>query len=345
MITGYKISCSYNDSEMYDGKYPDICIACGAKLSYGYNPDIKLKRKLDYAATYDLYDVVSQRFKDFCAAHFNQTLSLLPLTKYQDYYYFDVFSLPIMQVNRACVDSDGIEKCKVCNYLPLWGSIQIEPDFKFIHAFYRSDILLAEPGKEHPVVLISKETYDILKKEKFKGIDIVPIKYKLRSEGVDVNEMIIDHSDLEKKGVKSGSKKKKKTSSGIKAQYGDAEPELTLEGLLAYPIWTWALDQEEDLDETWVMPIINTVDVTEDMIDVFILLQNVETGQYAYASYNPDVHSINTVYLHDDDDFFEIDTLDDVKYPFILKSIAKISGNEDVRFEIKSGVVHFRAKV
>jgi hypothetical protein len=328
---------------MYDGKYPDICIACGAKLSYGYNPDMKLKRKLDYAATYDSYYVVSQRFKDFCAVHFIQTLPLLPLTKYPDYYYFDVYSLPILQVNRDSIDSDGQKKCKICNFLPAYGTVQIEPDFKFEHPFYRSDVMLSDPGQEQPDVLISKETYDILKIEKFKGIDIVPLKYRIRPEGVDPNRIITDHSHLEIKEGKSGSKKKKKTYSSVEVQYGDAEPELTIEGLLAYPIWTWALDQEEDLDETWVIPIINTDDVTDDMIDVFILLQNVETGQYAYASYNPDVHSINTVYLHDDDDFFEIDTLDDVQYPFVLRSIPKISGNEDVRFEIRSGVVNFRA--
>lgn len=336
MITGYEISCSYNDSYMYDDKYTDVCHACGAKLSYGYNPDFKLKRKLDFSCTYDFYITVSQRFKDFCSSHFDQVMTFLPLSKYPDYYYFDVFSLPTLKVNRDCIRSNGYKRCKVCNYLTAYGTVQIEPDFKFEYTFYRSDVLFAGPGKEHPVVLISKETYEMFKKEKFKGIDIVPLKYRIKLEGVDPNRLIISHSHVEKKRAKSGSEEKaKKAMNEVMIKYGEPEPELTLEGLTAYPIWTWALDQEEDFDETWVMPIVNADNVTDDMIDVFILLQNEESGQYAYASYYPDELSINTIYVYHEDDFIELDKLDDVKYPFVLRSIPKLCGKEDVQFEIK----------
>jgi hypothetical protein len=106
-----------------------------------------------------------------------------------------------------------------------------------------------------------------------------------------------------------------------------------LEDFLAYPIWIWALDHEDEYDETWVYPITNTRNVTDDMIDVFILLQDDE-GRYYMANYYTDDECIYAIYRYDDFDFLNVSDIEEVKYPIRLKSIPNINGSKMVYFQV-----------
>lgn len=54
--------------------------------------------------------------------------------------------------------------------------------------------------------------------------------------------------------------------------------EVNLEDFQKNPIWIFALDEEEieGQDETWLKPVLNSTDVTSEMVEVYILLHNEE---------------------------------------------------------------------
>ena len=60
--------------------------------------------------------------------------------------------------------------------------------------------------------------------------------------------------------------------------FGKAKPmeEVNLEDFQKNPIWIFALDEEEfeGQDEIWLKPVLNSTNVTSEMVEVYILLQN-----------------------------------------------------------------------
>jgi hypothetical protein len=105
---------------------------------------------------------------------------------------------------------------------------------------------------------------------------------------------------------------------------------------LKYPIWTWALDYEgeDGMDETWVYPIINTTNITDDMIDVFLILRD-RDGNYYMANYYTDEECVDIIYKYVDGDFVELRQVENLKYPFSLFAIPTINQVKDVEFQVK----------
>ena len=60
-----------------------------------------------------------------------------------------------------------------------------------------------------------------------------------------------------------------------------------LSDLEKYPIWIFALDNEgeydENQDESWLKPITNSTNVTNVLVEAYILLQVKENGCYAFG--------------------------------------------------------------
>jgi len=50
---------------------------------------------------------------------------------------------------------------------------------------------------------------------------------------------------------------------------GKSLDDITLKDIMEYPIWVWAWDEEgvEGHDETWQKPVINSRNVTEDILN------------------------------------------------------------------------------
>lgn len=61
---------------------------------------------------------------------------------------------------------------------------------------------------------------------------------------------------------------------------------LCVDDLLKYPIWEYALDMEgeydeesgEEIDETWVKPVLNSISVVKSLFEPYILLKD-ESGE------------------------------------------------------------------
>ena len=51
---------------------------------------------------------------------------------------------------------------------------------------------------------------------------------------------------------------------------------VTLDDMLKNPIWVFALDEEEneDQDETWIKPVLNSTDIDKKLVEGYILLKN-----------------------------------------------------------------------
>ena len=323
-ITCYDLHGGDNDSYMYIDGHPDRCKYCGAKLSHIYNLDIKIKKSsLDIFSTYDHYTIISKKLLDYLQLK-NIEFTYYPLNRYPDYFLLDKIELPQIKIT----DYDHLNflgKCKTCGHQPVYSSFSI--DQPIIKGIYRTDLLFSDPGRESPVILVGLETYKELNQQRFKGMSFSPI---LSKSGLE--EKIRKYQESQK-NVKTNKIPKKKITKSDNIQYGESKPldDVYLEDMLEYPIWTWALDDEEEHDETWVYPIINTENITDDMVDVMILLQD-DAGQYYSANYYTDEECIDAIYRYEEFAFVELKYLEDISYPLILYCIPKINEKERVKF-------------
>lgn len=78
--------------------------------------------------------------------------------------------------------------------------------------------------------------------------------------------------------------KTSRNQSRVEYVTGKALPleEVYLPELEKYPIWIYALDNEEEYDEnqdeTWLKPITNSTNVTKNLVEAYILLKVKENG-------------------------------------------------------------------
>lgn len=72
----------------------------------------------------------------------------------------------------------------------------------------------------------------------------------------------------------------------MKYETGQSKPigDVTLDDMLKYPIWIFAIDEEgeEDQDETWQKPITNSSNVGKELFEAYILL-NEKAQEYRLA--------------------------------------------------------------
>lgn len=118
---------------------------------------------------------------------------------------------------------------------------------------------------------------------------------------------------------------------------GNSKPmeEVTLQDMLEYPIWTFALDEEdiEGQDETWQKPIYST-NVLPGYIAVYILLKIEQTDQYVSADLDIKRMTLADVALWQDDEWIPIHDVEWLSHPLTLISIPTIKGVENMKFII-----------
>ena len=109
--------------------------------------------------------------------------------------------------------------------------------------------------------------------------------------------------------------------------------EITLDDVLKYPIWEWALDEEgeEGQDETWQRPIIDTDNVNDEIFNPTITLKIKGTDIYGSAEYDNETKSINAISVWYDDEWKVLNDYE-IATPFIFIAIPKIDGIENVEF-------------
>jgi hypothetical protein len=112
---------------------------------------------------------------------------------------------------------------------------------------------------------------------------------------------------------------------------------VTLEDMLKYPIWTFALDEEgeDGQDETWQAPILDTNDVKPEYIDVYILLKMENSDKYVSANLDIKGMTLSDIGIWENS-WWNILENSDVDFPIYLVSIPDIKGKSSVKFIVEN---------
>ena len=110
--------------------------------------------------------------------------------------------------------------------------------------------------------------------------------------------------------------------------------DITIEDALEYVIWEWALDEEgdEDQDETWQRPIIDSKDVTSEILIPIITLQVKDTNLYASGEYDHEEKLVRAVAFWDNNSWTLPHDFSTVSFPLTLVSLATIEGRSNCEF-------------
>jgi hypothetical protein len=168
-----------NDSYMLeDLSSTDLCPKCGYLNQFDYhNPFFKIKKKShDFSHPYDLGNVVSLKFKEFCVRENYINISFKEFEKSHGYFQFFVHNIVHFDYGRS--DTKFKNYCKLCgNYEEVTG---VTPPFlKNLAAlndgFYRTDLIFGSGNHKNPITIVAPGTQAKLKKEKMRGLVFKPI--------------------------------------------------------------------------------------------------------------------------------------------------------------------------
>jgi len=175
MILGYFVSGPDNDSFLNEGLYGKNISECLIYIKNRENfisPDFKIKRtNFDFSFTYDGALIVSYRFKDFCNRQKFEHLEFFKLSGQPDFYLFKVNKIIGFDTNRR--KTKFLEYNKNCNeYNEVVGAtpVCLIENKSLEDGFYRTDIEFGRGFAKHPLILLGLNSYELLKKEKIKGI-------------------------------------------------------------------------------------------------------------------------------------------------------------------------------
>ncbi len=109
--------------------------------------------------------------------------------------------------------------------------------------------------------------------------------------------------------------------------------DITLDDALKYPIWEWALDEEEEdgQDETWQRPIVDTDNVTDDIYNPTITIKIKDTELFGSAEYDNDTQSLSAISIWFDNEW-KILSETQIMTPITFIAIPKIDGIQNVEF-------------
>jgi len=113
--------------------------------------------------------------------------------------------------------------------------------------------------------------------------------------------------------------------------------DITLDDVLKYPIWEWALGEEgeDEQDETWQRPIIDTDNITDDIFNPTITLKIKDTELFGSAEFDNETQSLSAISVWLDNEW-KILNQTQIKTPIIFIAIPKIDGVQNVEFICKS---------
>lgn len=179
-MKGRAITASENKhyalQEFFDNNNRLKCPKCGCLLDPYYRSlHIDFKSKFDFSATYEGVFIVSRRFKEFIQSSEYKNLIFFPVNERNDFFYFHVKN-NVIQIDEKKTGIKYDKKCKTCNYpRNIYGGAEIfikqtEP---LPDGFYTSDLFWRTHYIFRPEILIGLETYEKLKVQKFKGLDMV----------------------------------------------------------------------------------------------------------------------------------------------------------------------------
>lgn len=156
------------------------CPECGCLLDPYYRSlRIDFKSKLDFSSTYEGIFIVSKRFKEYIQIEGYQNVIFYPVNEMNNFFYFQTLNNYI----KINVEKSGIiikEKCTACNYpKEIIGGVNIflYQETPLSDGFYTTDTYWRTHYIYWPELIIGLETYEKLKAQKFKGLDMVAKVY------------------------------------------------------------------------------------------------------------------------------------------------------------------------
>ena len=201
MIVAYVLFPDYNDTRMlgnstysppilagfHDWRYgkegvphPATCGTCGRKTDPMFiRPTYRVKRRgRDIGATYDGYDVVSRRFRDFCEERDFPGMEFVPLPADDEF-----FVLRLSLVLPFDAERRGTRFEKPCpNCGAFYDVLGVTPPFlrgvtePITDGFYRTDLEFGSGHIQGPLLVTGTETYAELRARKFKKFAADPVE-------------------------------------------------------------------------------------------------------------------------------------------------------------------------
>jgi hypothetical protein len=156
--------------------HPATCPTCGRKTDPNFvNPDYRPKqRSWDISATYDGYDIVSERFRDFCRRHDWQGMTFVPLPATKDFFVLRLTSVLAFDSKRRGTRFE--DPCPACN--EFYNVIGVTPAFlrgvtePIEEGFFRSDLEFGAGPEQSPLILVGIGTAEKLRKQKFRNFHL-----------------------------------------------------------------------------------------------------------------------------------------------------------------------------
>ena len=110
--------------------------------------------------------------------------------------------------------------------------------------------------------------------------------------------------------------------------------DITLEDVIKYRIWVWALDDEgvDGQDETWQKPIIDTDNVTEAIYNPTITIRVQNTNYYGCGEYDRDSDQLKAISIWKNDKWIELKEFTEMPTPLIFIALPMIYGKHNVEF-------------
>ena len=178
---GYAIFGQHNDTTMLDQCQFETCPECGYVTDFDfYNEGYRPKKEyLDYSETYDLFTVVSAKFRDFCLREAYTALRFRPFRGTNRHYCFSVDE-PIVEFDSSRRETAFDKLCPTCGfYESVTGATPVflkKPEQLPADGFARTDLCFGSGNEKKPIYLIGAETHRKMRKERFRGIEFIAIK-------------------------------------------------------------------------------------------------------------------------------------------------------------------------
>ncbi|MCM1504782.1 MAG: hypothetical protein NC127_06265 [Muribaculum sp.] len=179
-VIGYSMFCRTCNNGHYFHKRPRYtfsCRYCHSILRRAFNPKYRaLKSKGDIYATFDIYVIVSDKFKTFCDSNNYEGLNFTELPKSPGWYWFyPTIEIPI-DLERSL--SKRLGPCEICgsvNYY-LTKNMFLNKDFHIgmDDFIYRADVEFGDDAKS-PLIIVGPKTKEKLKEAGFKALSFTPI--------------------------------------------------------------------------------------------------------------------------------------------------------------------------